>query len=159
MALGNLKMTTLRRAPNGDYFSRRMIPADVRAAYKATFGLSQEARFRAPASAHPQSSEATVQGLGRRGHLAHRPTEGEWPREGLPMLTQRQAHASPVSGTRGSSNSTRRTRGGQTTGRSTPNDTRPPAPARATSLTSGKDMTPAMNSHAAQSCAAVSTVS
>ena len=45
-----IRMTSLRRAPNGDWLARKMVPKDVRAGHKATFGVSQEARFRAPAS-------------------------------------------------------------------------------------------------------------
>ena len=41
-----IRMTSLRRAPNGDWFARRMIPEDVREAYRAAYGVSQEARFR-----------------------------------------------------------------------------------------------------------------
>ena len=44
-----IRMTSLRRAPNGDWFARRMIPEDVREAYRVAFGVSQEARFRCPA--------------------------------------------------------------------------------------------------------------
>ena len=47
---GCIRMTTLRRAPNGDWFARKMIPQDVRVAYKDTFGVTQEARFRVPGS-------------------------------------------------------------------------------------------------------------
>jgi hypothetical protein len=43
-------MTTLTRAPNGDWFARKGIPKDIRDAYKAAFGVSQEERFRRPAS-------------------------------------------------------------------------------------------------------------
>lgn len=45
-----IPMTTLTRAPNGDWFARKGIPKDVRAAYKAAFGVSQEERFRRPAA-------------------------------------------------------------------------------------------------------------
>ncbi|BCB20064.1 tyrosine-type recombinase/integrase [Bosea sp. ANAM02] len=43
-------MTSLTRAKNGDWFARKGIPESVRAAYKAAFGVSQEERFRRPAS-------------------------------------------------------------------------------------------------------------
>ncbi|HEU4378660.1 MAG TPA: hypothetical protein VFR73_08795, partial [Hyphomicrobiaceae bacterium] len=46
----NIRMTALRRAPNGDWFSRKAIPADVRDAYRAVHGVSQEERFRRAAS-------------------------------------------------------------------------------------------------------------
>lgn len=43
-------MTSLSRAPNGDWFARKGIPKDVREAYKRAFGVSQEERFRRPGS-------------------------------------------------------------------------------------------------------------
>lgn len=43
-----IPMTTLRRAPNGDWFSRKGIPAAVREAYRAAFGVSREELFRRP---------------------------------------------------------------------------------------------------------------
>ncbi|WP_336813344.1 hypothetical protein [Bosea sp. MMO-172] len=43
-------MTSLTRAKNGDWFARKAIPEAVRLAYKAAFGVSQEERFRRPAS-------------------------------------------------------------------------------------------------------------
>jgi hypothetical protein len=42
-------MTSLRRASNGDWFSRKRIPADVRDAYEATYHVREEVRFRLPA--------------------------------------------------------------------------------------------------------------
>lgn len=44
-----IPMTSLSRAPNGDWFARKGIPADVRAEYKLAHGVSQEERFRRPA--------------------------------------------------------------------------------------------------------------
>ena len=41
-------MTTLRRGKNGDWLSRKAIPADVREAYSAAHSISQEERFRRP---------------------------------------------------------------------------------------------------------------
>jgi hypothetical protein len=43
-------MTSLKRAPNGDWFARKGIPKDIRDSYKAAFGVSQEERFRRPAA-------------------------------------------------------------------------------------------------------------
>lgn len=43
-------MTSLSRAPNGDWFARKGIPKDVREAYKRAHGVSQEERFRRPGS-------------------------------------------------------------------------------------------------------------
>ena len=45
-----VRMTTLRRARNGDWLSRKAIPIDVREAYQAAHGLSREERFRRDAS-------------------------------------------------------------------------------------------------------------
>jgi integrase len=45
-----IPMTTLKRAPNGDWFARKGIPKDIRDSYKAAFGVSQEERFRRPGS-------------------------------------------------------------------------------------------------------------
>jgi hypothetical protein len=44
--MATVRMTSLKRAPNGDWCARKMIPEDVRRAYRAAFGVSQEARFR-----------------------------------------------------------------------------------------------------------------
>jgi integrase len=41
-----IKMTSLKRLKNGDWFARKGIPAGVRDAYRAAFGKSQEERFR-----------------------------------------------------------------------------------------------------------------
>jgi integrase len=43
-------MTSLKRAPNGDWFSRKAIPEDVRDAYQRAHGVSREERFRRPGS-------------------------------------------------------------------------------------------------------------
>jgi hypothetical protein len=45
-----IPMTTLRRARNGDWLSRKEIPADVRKAYREAHGVSQEERFRRKSS-------------------------------------------------------------------------------------------------------------
>jgi hypothetical protein len=69
--MAGVRMTSLRRAPNGDWFSRKLIPEDIREAYKQTFGVSQEARFRCPAS-----TREWVAKLGCRGHGPHRAAAG-----------------------------------------------------------------------------------
>ncbi|WP_203423076.1 hypothetical protein [Sinorhizobium sp. BG8] len=43
-------MTSLKKAKNGDWFSRKAIPADVRDAYGSAFGVGREERFRKPSS-------------------------------------------------------------------------------------------------------------
>lgn len=42
----SLTMPALSRAKNGDWFARKVIPADVRDAYQRAYGLRQEERFR-----------------------------------------------------------------------------------------------------------------
>ncbi|SMR81499.1 Site-specific recombinase XerD [Aliiroseovarius halocynthiae] len=44
-----IKMTSLKRDKNGDWFARKGIPSAVRESYKLAFGRSQEERFRRPA--------------------------------------------------------------------------------------------------------------
>lgn len=39
-------MTTLKRAKNGDWFSRKAIPSDVRGPYRLAYGIGREERFR-----------------------------------------------------------------------------------------------------------------
>jgi len=45
-----VRMTSLRRAKNGDWFSRKRIPEDIRDAYRTAFGQGQEERFRRPSA-------------------------------------------------------------------------------------------------------------
>jgi|GEM_PF-6340807 len=45
-----IRMTSLKREKNGDWFARKGIPSDVRDSYKLAFGRSQEERFRRDAS-------------------------------------------------------------------------------------------------------------
>jgi hypothetical protein len=44
-----ISMPSLTRAPNGDHFSRKVIPSDVREEYGAAYGVKREAFFRRPA--------------------------------------------------------------------------------------------------------------
>lgn len=53
-------MTSLSRAPNGDWFARKGIPKDVRESYKRAFGVSQEERFRRPGSLSTGSAKAEL---------------------------------------------------------------------------------------------------
>ncbi|ACL62241.1 integrase family protein [Methylobacterium nodulans ORS 2060] len=53
-------MTSLSRAPNGDWFARKGIPKDIREAYKAAFGVSQEERFRRPSSLSVGTAKAEL---------------------------------------------------------------------------------------------------
>jgi hypothetical protein len=87
-----VRMTTLRRARNGDWMSRKAIPADVREAYRAAHGVSQEERFRRNASMTVERAkqelrewDATISGRINTLRAARR-GEGQ-------SLTQREAHA------------------------------------------------------------------
>ncbi|MGX7708711.1 hypothetical protein, partial [Methylobacterium sp. Gmos1] len=53
-------MTSLSRAPNGDWFARKGIPKDVREAYKQAHGVSQEERFRHPKSLSVGTAKAEL---------------------------------------------------------------------------------------------------
>lgn len=53
-------MTSLRRAANGDWFSRKGIPADIREGYKAAYGVSLEERFRLSSSASMGQAKAEL---------------------------------------------------------------------------------------------------
>nr|WP_049961972.1 hypothetical protein [Methylobacterium sp. B34] len=53
-------MTSLNRATNGDWFARKGIPKDVREAYKRAYGVSQEERFRRPASLSTGTAKAEL---------------------------------------------------------------------------------------------------
>ncbi|MND84517.1 Tyrosine recombinase XerD [compost metagenome] len=46
-----LHMAGLTRAKNGDWFSRKTIPSDIREAYQRAHGIRQEERFRVPSNA------------------------------------------------------------------------------------------------------------
>jgi integrase len=88
-----IRMTSLRRAPNGDWFARRMIPEDVREAYRVAFGVSQEARFRSTAGT--REGQARQEFRDWDAEIASRieRMRAEARGEGLPSLTHRQAHA------------------------------------------------------------------
>jgi hypothetical protein len=86
-------MTPLRRATNGDWFARRMAPEDVRAGHRATFGASQEARFRAPASTRANTSKQAFRDWDAEVTSRIERLRAEARGEGLPTLTRRQAHA------------------------------------------------------------------
>lgn len=54
-----LRMVALTRKKNGEWFARKVIPDDVRAAYKRLHGVSREAHFKAP----PGTSSAEAKAL------------------------------------------------------------------------------------------------
>jgi integrase len=87
-----IPMTTLRRARNGGWLSRKAIPADVREAYRAAHGVSQEERFRRDASMPVERAkqemrewDATISGRINALRAARR-GEGQ-------SLTKRETHA------------------------------------------------------------------
>ncbi len=88
-----IRMTSLSRATNGDWFARKRIPDDVRARYEAEHGKRQEERFRRPASI-PQGT-ATQEFRDWDADVCSRierlRTKARG--EGEPALTPRQAHA------------------------------------------------------------------
>ena len=53
----NLRMVSLKRAPNGDWFARKAIPADLRHDYKAAHGVALEERLRRPGSLSPAQAK------------------------------------------------------------------------------------------------------
>jgi hypothetical protein len=89
----SIRMTSLTRAPNGDWLARKMIPADVRAAYKAAFGVSQEARFRHPGAARADQAKQVFRDWDAEVTSRIERLRAEARGEGLPTLTHRQAHA------------------------------------------------------------------
>ena len=50
-------MTNMKRAKNGDWFSRKAIPSDVREPYRLAHGVSREERFRVPGSTKPEQAK------------------------------------------------------------------------------------------------------
>lgn len=53
-----LIMPSLKRAKNGDYFSRKVIPSDIREEYLKLHGKSHEERFRVSSLVSPSSAKA-----------------------------------------------------------------------------------------------------
>lgn len=51
-------MTSLRRDKNGDWFSRKAIPDDVRDAYQSAYGIRREERFRLSTDKSPGEAKA-----------------------------------------------------------------------------------------------------
>jgi hypothetical protein len=75
----NFRMVTLRRAPNGDWFARKAIPADLQDDYKKAHGRALEERFRAAATLSPSQAkqelrdwDATVSGRIEAIRAAHK---------------------------------------------------------------------------------------
>jgi integrase len=91
--MGCIRMTTLSRAKNGDWFARKRIPEDVRSAYEAAHGKRQEERFRRPAAL--SQGAATQEFRDWDAEVSSRVERLRAKRrgEGESRLTPRQAHA------------------------------------------------------------------
>jgi len=83
-----IPMTTLRRAPNGEWYSRKGIPADVRESYGAAFGRSREEFFRCPRVAAKQALREWDAAITSRIEALRAAKRGEGQ-----ALTHREAHA------------------------------------------------------------------
>jgi hypothetical protein len=91
--MASIRVTPLTRAPNGDWFARKMIPEDIRGAYKAAFGVSQGARFRSPAGTREGQAKQEFRDWDAEIASRIERMRAEASGEGLPSLTHRQAHA------------------------------------------------------------------
>lgn len=88
-----IRMTSLRRKSNGDYFARKSIPEDVRAAYEAAHGKRQEERFVRPASLAPGIAAQDFRDWDAEIVSRIERLRAKARGEGEPILTPRQAHA------------------------------------------------------------------
>ena len=88
----NLRMVSLKRAPNGDWFARKAIPANLRDDYKTAHGVALEERLRRPASLSPTQAKQELREwdaeISARIHALRSARAGEGQ-----SLTRRQAHA------------------------------------------------------------------
>jgi hypothetical protein len=87
-----IRMTTLSRRNNGDWFARKMIPEDVKAAYKAAFGVAYEARFRAPSATRADAAKQRFRDWDTEITSRIERLRAEASGEGLPTLSHRRAH-------------------------------------------------------------------
>jgi hypothetical protein len=88
-----VRMTTLRTASNGDWLARKMIPEDVRDAYKAKFGVKIEARFREPRTTPEGRAKQTFREWDAEITARIERLRAEARGEGIPSITQRQARS------------------------------------------------------------------
>ena len=86
-------MTTLRRAKNGDWLSRKRIPSDVRSAYQAAFGLRQEERFRRPSAIGLDAAKREFRDWDAETTSRIERLRAQARGEGEPQLSPRQAHS------------------------------------------------------------------
>lgn len=88
-----IRMTSLRRAKNGDWFARKRIPHDVRSAYESAHGKRQEERFRLSASLSQGAAAQAFRDWDAEVSSRIERLRAKARGEGEPTLTPRQAHA------------------------------------------------------------------
>jgi integrase len=88
-----IRMTTLSRAKNGDWFARKRIPEDVRSAYQRSHGKRQEERFRLSASVAQGTAMQEFRDWDAEVSSRIERLRAKSRGEGEPSLTPRQAHA------------------------------------------------------------------
>jgi hypothetical protein len=100
LQMADVRMTPLRRALNGDWFARKMIPEHVRGEYGATFEVRQEARevrqearFRVSSSTGEAIAKQAFRDWDAEVTSRIERLRAEATGYGLPALTHRQAHA------------------------------------------------------------------
>jgi hypothetical protein len=92
--MASIRVTPLTRAPNGDWFARKMIPEDIRGAYKAAFGVSQGARFRSPAGTREGQAKQEFRDWDAEVASRTERLRAEARGEGLPSLRRKPLLAS-----------------------------------------------------------------
>ena len=89
-----IRMTTLRRAKNGDWFARKRIPEDIRSAYQRSHGKGHtEERFRRSASLAQGTAMQEFRDWDAEVSSRIERLRANERGEGEPSLTPRQAHA------------------------------------------------------------------
>jgi integrase len=88
-----IRMTTLRRAKNGDWFARKRIPDDIRSAYERAHGKRQEERFRVSAAVSQAVATQEFRDWDAEVFSRFERLRSSARGEGEPSLTPRQAHA------------------------------------------------------------------
>jgi hypothetical protein len=89
-----IRMTTLRRAKNGDWFARKRIPEDIRSAYQRSHGKGHtEERFRRSASLAQGTAMQEFRDWDAEVSSRIERLRAKKRGEGEPSLTPRQAHA------------------------------------------------------------------
>lgn len=88
-----IRMTSLSRATNGDWFARKRIPHDVRSAYERAHGKRQEERFRRTASLSQGAATQAFRDWDAEVISRIETLRAKAHGKGEPALTPRQAHA------------------------------------------------------------------